>query len=84
MFEFVSSREVMVETEKAYGFRYTGIGYNNDGIQWLPKSQIKVSDLEDDGSIYWSEGAVLVEVPMWLARKNSYFKHTVLREMTIK
>ena len=84
MFEFVSHRDMMVETEKAYGFRYVGIGYGNDGIQWLPKSRTEVTDVEDDGSIYWSEGTVLVEVPMWLARKNGYFKHTILREMAIR
>lgn len=65
------------ETEKAYGFEYYNGRYSSNygkNICWLPKSQITVEPIEDDGSIWWHEGDCLVSVPMWLARKNDYFK----------
>lgn len=88
MFEFTMNRSEMRETEKAYGFCYERPNKNHAGVwetawQWLPKSQTTVEDIEFDGEdIYWAEGDVLVSVPMWLARKENYFKGTLCR--TIK
>ncbi len=88
-FEFTSNREAMRETEKAYGFRYERQNKQHNGVweaawQWLPKSQVTVEDIEFDGEdIYWSEGDVLVSVPMWLARNEGYFKSTLLQELHI-
>lgn len=85
-FEFMTYRSEIKETAKAYGFRYERQNKNHNGIweaayQWLPKSQVTVKDCEFDGEdIYWQEGQVIVTVPMWLARKENYFKHTVCRE----
>ena len=89
-FEFTSNREQMRETAKAYGFMYERQNAKHNGIweqawQWLPKSQVTVEEIEFDGEdIYWTEGDVLVSVPMWLARNENYFKSTILRELQIR
>lgn len=84
-FEFGYNRELIHETEKAYGFMYSRADRNFAGryrtaYVWLPKSQTTVEDIEFDGKdMYWHEGDVLVTVPMWLARNNSYFKYDLLK-----
>lgn len=80
MFEFAANRMAMRETEKAYGFEYWNQGKRAYFTEWLPKSQITVEDIEDNGGLDWHEGDVLVSVPMWLARKNGYFERTILKE----
>lgn len=79
MFEFETNRMAMRETEKAYGFDYWKQSKRALQVVWLPKSQIIVEDIEDDGGLDWHEGDVLVSVPMWLARKNNYFENTILK-----
>lgn len=68
----------VIETAKAYGFQYHDNAYWNpdlgNKVTWLPKSQVTVEAIEDDGSIWWHEGDCLVSVPMWLAAKHDYFK----------
>lgn len=85
MFEFGWNRGEMIETEKAYGFRYFDECLNamesGDRIVWLPKSQTTVMAAPDDGSVYWSEDAIEVAVPMWLARDRGYFKNDLLKSI---
>lgn len=87
-FDFEWQRCDMRETEKAYGFAYTingkvaGVDYV--GFDYLPKSQISVTDVtiemyadehgEFEANHYWHDGIVWVSVPMWLASKHDYFK----------
>ena len=84
-FQFSTYRSEIKETAKAYGFRYDcqnaqHAGRWDEAYQWLPKRFTTIEDVEDDGSIYWQEGQVIVTVPMWLARNENYFKQTVWRE----
>lgn len=89
-FKFQSNRAEMRETAKAWGFSYERQNTQHAGIwerawQWLPKSQVTVEDVEFDGEdVFWHEGDVVVTVPMWLARKENYFKSTVCRTMSIR
>lgn len=86
MFEFNYNRSQIRETEKAYGFAYDAEDKARAGrwylaYEWLPKSQVVIEDVEFDGEdIYWSEGDVLVSVPMWLASKRGFFKTTLFKE----
>ena len=89
-FTFEWLRSDMTETEKAYGFMVDGNRSVNVhrrqyvSFEWLPKSQIQVEDVtfeeyaeihgERHAQLFYSEGTVIVSVPMWLARGHNYFK----------
>lgn len=77
---YMNREDIVRETEKAYGFEYDCEGWAK--ILWLPKSQLTIEDVEDDGeSVMWREGDIVVSMPMWLARNNRYFKGTLIQEV---
>lgn len=73
----------VIETAKAYGFKYQDRRYmssNGEKIMWLPKSQVIIEPVPEPQKgtreyISWDENDREVSVPMWLAEKNNYFEN---------
>ena len=80
------------ETAKAWGVCYeTGqlrsggsFGYREQAWEWFPKSQCTLTCVNEDLVSNPPDGLertreYTLEVPMWLARKNGYYKHSIFR-----
>lgn len=72
----------VMETEKAVAIDYhvpSGVRWT-EKLLWLPKSQITYTthldyENEDPEGVLYE--IMVIEMPMWLARKHNYFKNMV-------